>query len=58
MQSTRMLAAVWLLLAMPPLSLAPSSLQLPSDEEDYRVLLEEQRGGCPRRRESGSNSPT
>ncbi len=49
MQSTRMLAAVWLLLAVPPLSLAQSSLQLPSGEEDYRVLLEEQRSGpCER----------
>lgn len=46
MQCTRVLAALWLALAASPLSLAQSPLKLPSGDDDYRQLIDEQRGGA------------
>ena len=46
MQCTRVLAALWLALAASPLSLAQSPLKLPSGDDDYRQLIDEQRGAA------------
>jgi len=40
-----MLAAIWLIFAVNPASLAQTHLKLPSGDDDYRELLEEQRSG-------------
>ena len=49
MQRARILVAIGLAVALTPLSLAQSHLKLPSSQDDYRELIEEERSGpCER----------